>query len=121
MWISKQLSEENQRETPLLQSATVTLNDAGDVEVSSTGTERGVQICSPYGYNFSLPQGEKLLLTHSDGAQTAIGVSMKSSGLEQGEIKIASPFGSYIHFKSNGSVIINGREIDKNGVVVSDE
>lgn len=121
MWISKQLANEKQQETPLMQSATVTLNSDGNVEVSSTGTERGVQICAPFGYSFSLPAGEKLLLTHSDGAQTAIGVSMDSGGLSTGEIKISSPYGSYIHLKKNGSVIINGLEIDRDGVILSDE
>lgn len=121
MWISKKLAAENQQDTPFVQSATVTLNNGVDVEVSSTGTERGVGICSPFGYSFSLPAGERLLLTHSDGEQTAIGVLMDSGKLETGEIKISSPFGSYIHLRKNGSVVINGLEINKDGVIVSDE
>lgn len=121
MWISKQFSNSNLNENPAMQTATVTLNDNGDVEASSTGTERGVQFCAPFGYCYSLPTGEKLLLTHCDAEQTAIGVSMNSKDLKSGEIKISSPFGGFIHLKSNGSVIINGLEIDKDGVIVSDE
>lgn len=119
MWISRQLAQEKQETTPI-QTAKVTLNDTREDNGVSAGNERGVGLCSPYGYSFSLPAGENLVITHCDAQQTAIGVSMTSRGLKTGEIKITSKSGGYIYLKSNGSVVINGLEIDRDGVIVSD-
>lgn len=119
MWISRQLAQEKQ-ENPPIQTAKVTLNSTGDDNGVSAGSERGVGLCSPYGYCFSLPAGESLILTHCDAQQTAIGVSMASKGLKAGEIKITSQSGGYIYLKNDGSVVINGLEIDKDGVIAGD-
>lgn len=119
MWISRQLAQEKQ-ETPPIQTAKVTLNNTGEDNGVSAGSERGVKLCSPYGYCFSLPAGESLILTHCDAQQTAIGVTMAAKGLKTGEIKISSESGGYIYLKNDGSVIINGLEINSDGVIVSD-
>ncbi len=115
MWISRQITNGQDRE--LVQSGRVTLNTAGQVEAVSTGAERNVNMYSPFGYSFSVPSGCEVLLTNSDGQKAALGVLMENDGLACGEIKISSPSGAYILLKNNGSVVINGKEIDKSGVI----
>lgn len=118
MWISKQITKT--QDTPAVQTGTSTLNSNGQVEAVSTGAERNIGIYSPYGYSFSLPAGVKMLLAKSDGQQAAIGTLMSSDVLAAGEIMIKSSSGAYIHLKENGSVIINGLEISRNGVIVNE-
>lgn len=117
MWISRQITKA--RETPSVQTGTSTLNRNGQVEAVSTGAERNIKIYSPYGYSFSLPEGTEMMLAKSDGQQSAIGTLMHTDDIETGEIKITSASGAYIYLKNDGSVIINGLEIDKDGVVSS--
>ncbi len=118
MWISRQLVKEQSEQS--VQCARVTLNSNGELEAAASGIERGVNMCVPYGYNCSMPAGTNMLLTHCDGEQTAIGAIMSSEKLNQGEIKISSEGGAFIYLKNNGSVVINGLEIDRNGVIVND-
>lgn len=115
MWISKQLSKG--QSTPTVQSGMSTLNSDGQVEAVSTGTERNIGIYSPYGYSFSLPCGVEMLLTKCDGQQAAIGTLMQNDDIRSGEIKITSASGAYIHLRDNGTVVINGMIIDKDGVM----
>lgn len=115
MWISKQLAAES-GETDL-QTGKSTLNSNGKVEVVSSSVNRNVDMYAPYGYCFSLPAGNHILLAKGDGEQIGIGVSVDSSNLKTGEIKITSSSGGYIHLKENGSVVINGLTINRNGVI----
>ena len=118
MWISKQITKA--QETPTVQTGTSTLNSNGQVEAVSTGAQRNISIYSPYGYCFSLPTGAQMLLAKSDGQQVAIGTLMNSDGVAAGEIMIKSQSGAYVHLKNNGSVIINGLEISRDGVIVNE-
>lgn len=118
MWISEQLSRE--KSMPEMQTGLSTLNCNGKVEAVSTGAERDISIYSPYGYCFSLPPGVQMLLSKSDGQQAAMGTLMYDGDLKPGEIKITSLSGAYIHLKSDGSVVINGMKIDKNGVIADE-
>lgn len=118
MWISEQLTKG--QSSPAIQSGVSTLNSNGQVEAVSTGAERNIKIYSPYGYSFSMPAGVEMLLSKSGGQQAAIGALMDSSNIEQGEIKITCASGAYIHLKKNGAVVINGLEIDKDGVIVNE-
>ncbi len=118
MWLSRQIT--NTEESPAVQTGISTLNSNGEVEAVSTGAERNINIYSPYGYSFSLPKGTDMLLTRSDGRQTAIGVHMKSSGVKSGEVRITAESGAYIHLKRDGSVVINGLKIDRDGVIINE-
>lgn len=118
MWISRQITKT--QESTALQSAVSTLNSNGEVEAVSTGAERSIHIYAPYGYSFSLPAGVDMLLTKSDGEQAAIGTLMKNSGIKAGEIKITAASGAYIHLKNDGTVVINGLQIDRDGVIVNE-
>lgn len=115
MWLSRQIIK-NERK-PVIQSGRVTLNDNGELEAVASGVDRSVRMFSPYGYAFSLPKGEKMLLTESDGSQAAFGVEMERENIAAGEIKITSSSGAYIYLKNDGSVIINGLVIDSKGVI----
>ena len=117
MWISRQFSETG-KASPELQTGKVTLNSGGELEAVSSGVERNIGIYAPYGYAFSLPQGCELLLSQSSGEQAAIGVSMSSHDLKTGEIRITSASGGYIYLKDDGSVVINGLEINRWGEIV---
>lgn len=115
MWISEQMTK-TQSAIPM-QTGISTMNNNGQVEAVSTGTQRDINIYSPYGYCFSLPIGVDMLLAKSDGSQAAIGTLMKNDGIKAGEIKIASASGAFIHLKDDGSVVINGLKINRNGVI----
>ncbi len=118
MWISRQIAKA--KDTPAVQTGKSTLNSNGQVEAVSTGTERNISIYSPYGYFFSLPAGEEMLLAKSDGHQAAIGTLMNIDEIAAGEIMIKSSSGAYVYLKENGSVIINGLEINRDGVIADE-
>lgn len=118
MWISRQIAKS--QEQPAVQTGISTLNRNGEIDAVSTGAERSINIYAPYGYTFSLPMGIDMLLTKSDGEQAAIGVLMKNNGVKAGEVKITAASGAYIHLKNDGSVVINGLEIDRDGVIADE-
>ncbi|MCM1114356.1 MAG: hypothetical protein NC397_02545 [Clostridium sp.] len=115
MWISEHIVKESS--SPIIQTGKSTLNANGNVEAVSTGVQRNLQIYSPYGYSASLPANVDILLADSGDAQVGIGVLQNSTSLNTGEIKITASSGAYIHLKSDGSVVINGLRINKNGVI----
>lgn len=115
MWLSRQIIKQVQE--PTVQKGRVTLNSQGELEAVSTGVERSVKVFSPYGYSYSLPEGEDMILTQSNGEQSSFGVEMDLNGVKTGEIKITSYSGGYIYLKNDGSVIINGLKISKTGVI----
>lgn len=115
MWLSRQTVKNTAQ--PAIQKGRVTLNSNGQLEAVSTGAERSIRIYSPYGYKFSPPKGENMLLTQSDGEQASFGVEMSTQGIKPGEIKITSQFGGYIYLKNDGSVVINGLKINSKGEI----
>lgn len=115
MWISEQMVKPTSQS--VIQTGKSTSNNNGVVEAVSTGIGRDIPVYSPYGYCFSLPVGSDLLLASNDAEQIGIGVLNSSAGLQKGEIKICSMAGGYIYLKNNGSVIINGLEITRDGVI----
>lgn len=119
MWLSRQIIKNEEK--PAIQSGRVTLNENGEFEAVASGVDRSVRMFSPYGYGFSLPKGERMLLTESDGSQAAFGVEMSRENIEPGEIKITSSSGAYIYLKNDGSVVINGLEIDSRGAIKNEE
>lgn len=115
MWISKQTIRDEK--APQLESATVTLNANGEIEASSGGMERSVEMYAPFGYSFSALPGSRLLISRGSAEQACLGTRMKCDGISAGEIKITSPFGGYIYLKADGSVVINGLSVNKDGVI----
>ncbi len=115
MWISRQIGTPKQNSAA--ETGTVTLNSNGKVEAVSTGVQRDINVFSPFGYSFSVPEGEEMLLIEKSGEQAALGIAVKNKKLLSGEIKIESSSGAYIYLKNDGSVIINGLEISRDGVI----
>lgn len=115
MWISSKLSSES-NDTGV-HTGKSTLNAKGSVEAVSTGVDRGVRIYAPYGYDFSLPAGTDMLLAQCDGEAVGLAVPCKSGAVKTGEIKITASSGAYIHLLQDGSVVINGLKISRNGVI----
>lgn len=115
MWISKQMSKEPEEES--IQTGRSTLNSDGSVEIASSTVSRDVDMYAPYGYSFSLPPGNNVLLAGNNDQQAGIGVNVDCSGLKTGEIKITGASGGYIYIRFDGSVVINGLIINRNGVI----
>lgn len=115
MWLSRQTLNVNS--APSIENATVTLNNDGKLEAVSSSAGRSVKVYAPYGYSFSLPKGSRLLMTRTGGEQVSFASEMENTTQEEGEIKIASAFGNYIHLKKDGSVIINGLKINSKGEI----
>lgn len=118
MWISRQVRSANF--TPAVETGRVTANRNGEVEAVGSGVERSVSIFAPYGYSYTLPAGESVLMAESGGTAVGMGVKMKQSP-NSGEIIISNPFGAYIHLKKDGSVVINGLVINSDGEVINDD
>ena len=102
---------------PAVETGVVTMNDGDELEAVGSGVERSIDIFSPYGYCYSLPTGEKMLMAENGASQAGLGVIMKG-GPKKGEIKITNRYGAYIHLKENGSVEINGVVVTRNGEVI---
>jgi hypothetical protein len=115
MWLSKMLSKENSNQTA--ESGTITLSNNQSWEASATVNARNLSSFSPFGYSFSAPVGEEVILVPSSDGQVALGTKMDSSQLENGEIKIVANSGACIYLKSDGSVEINGLVISPEGVI----
>lgn len=118
MWISSQIVKESSE--PYAQTGKSTLNNNGNVEAVSTGVNRNLKIVSPYGYSFSLPAGNELVLMKADGSQLGIGVPASDSSLKTGEIKITAKSGAFIHLRDDGSISLNGLIINNNGEIKND-
>jgi phage gp45-like len=115
MWISRNFNTRGSSGS--LETGTVTMSSNGEVEAVSSGVDRLARLSAPFGYSFGVPQGQELVIARLDGEQVAIGTVMQSRGLDEGEIMISSPSGAYIRLCTDGSVIINGLVISREGVI----
>jgi len=119
MWISRQTVKSS--ELPLIQTGKVTMSNKNGIEAVSSSPQRNIDIYSPYGYSYALPSGGNMMIAKCDGRSAATGVLMNSSELKTGEIKITSASGGYIFLRNDGSVVINGLVINKNGEMETSE
>ena len=119
MWLSKRIAKgENDFSA---ESGKITLSNGSETEADASAVTRGLDIYAPYGYAASLPVGEEILMVPSSGRGAVLGVKSNASGLQPGEIKIASKGGANIVLKNDGSVVINGTfKISKEGTVISE-
>lgn len=115
MWISEQMS--NRTEGSAVQSGKSVLNSNGGVDIVATGVARDVRLYVPYGYEYSLPSGENALIASNGSSYAGLGVELGGSALPVGEIRITAQSGAYIHLRNDGSVIINGMKISRDGVI----
>lgn len=114
MWISRQLK--NDAVQPRAERGNVLVSNDDGFGAGGTVAMRDVKSYAPYGYTSAPPVGEEVMLLPSTDGQVLIG-TRASSSVEAGEIMIKSLGGAYIHLKNDGSIVLNGLVIDKNGVI----
>ena len=107
MWLNKNY---NSQAESFAKKGTVTLGGTANVDAGE-GT-RNAEVYAPYGYSFCAPAGEEGLIIGAIAGTKAV-----QSNLKNGEIKICSLSGAYILLRSDGSVVINGAVIGKNGKI----
>lgn len=116
MWISRQVKASLQQ--PIAEPVRVTANNNGNIEAVGSGVQRDIGIYAPYGYCYSLPTGERLLVSGSEGTRSGLGVAM-SNEVKKGEVKISNAYGAYIYLRNDGTVEISGKQISANGEVIA--
>lgn len=112
MWLSKRF---NNPKISVSEVGMVTNSNNSIINTSSTVSSNGVLNYSPYGYSFSAPTGEEVLLINSSLGTVGAGTKMKNQNLSSGEISISSIGGAKIVLKNDGTVNINGIVITKDG------
>ncbi len=116
MWLSKRF---NKPKISVSEVGTVTNSNNSTINTSSTVSSNGVLNYSPYGYSFSAPKGEEVLLINSSLGTVGAGIKMKNENLSSGEIAISSIGGAKIILKNDGTVFINGIIINKEGCLLN--
>ena len=118
MWISNKLKSSEQK--PFVEAQSVTASGKGGIEAVGSSVERQLSVFSPYGYSYSLPAGEKLLIVSGEGVKAGVGVVMDSS-LKKGEVRISNAFGVSFLLSADGTVEIKANKITLNGEVIANE
>lgn len=118
MWLSKKF---NNPYFSVSEVGTVTISENATIDALSTVSSKEVQNYSPYGYSFSVPTGEEVLLVNSSLGTVGAGIKMKNKNLSSGEVSISSMGGANIVLKQDGTVNINGLVITKDGSLVNKE
>ncbi len=118
MWLSKKF---NNPYMSVSEVGTVTVSENATIDALSTISSKEVQNYSPYGYSFSVPTGEEVLLVNSSLGTVGAGIKMKNENLSAGEIAISSIGGARIVLKTDGTVNINGLVITKDGSLLDKE
>lgn len=114
MWLNEKMMKKNV--SPEIESGNITLSGA-EVEAVSTTHRRAVDVYAPYGYSSMIPTGEEVLLVSGGSVSSVAGTKMKSPALKRGEVEIASKGGAKIRLLNDGTVLINGFEITKDGEI----
>lgn len=112
MWLNKNY---NSQAESFAKKGTVTLGGTANVDAGEGN--RNAEVYAPYGYSFCAPAGEEVLIIGSPFGDAIAGTKAVQSNLKNGEIKICSLSGAYILLSSDGSVVINGTVIGKNGKI----
>lgn len=116
MWLSRRF---NKTENSAAETGVVTLNANGFTEAAASMPSRNRDTFSPYGYSYCAPVGEEVLIVNGSSGTVFAGTKMPAPSLGQGEIEIKSMGGASVVLKNDGSVVINGLVIDKNGEIVN--
>ena len=120
MWLNKNY---NSQAESFAKKGTVTLGGTANVDAGEGN--RNAEVYAPYGYSFCAPAGGEVLIIcpYAKGGKVGpfggaiAGTKAVQSNLKNGEIKICSLSGAYILLSSDGSVVINGTVIGKNGKI----
>ena len=112
MWLNKNYNSQAEN---FAEKGTVTLG--GTTNVDAGEGARNAEVYAPYGYSFCAPAGEEVLIIGSPFGGAVAGTKAAQSNLKNGEIKICALSGAYILLRADGSVVINGAVISKNGKI----
>lgn len=114
MWLSKRFDKDKKQ---MCEKGVITVSGNSKINTSSTKVFENVFNYSPFGYSYYAPYGNEVLLLKNDLETACVGTKMKDKNLSSGEINICSILGDGITLKNDGSIILNGITIDKNGKV----
>ena len=111
MWMNEYIAARSfDREEAALGEVETAAN--GCVSVSATRDYHRVPLTAPAGIAYVPARGEKAVVVQSSGGAVCPGVIMaQPSDLEPGELMLFSAGGASIVLKNNGTVLINGREV----------
>lgn len=76
---------------------------------------RGMPVFSPRGINYRPCEGDNILLMPVENSDVCVGVLCNSAGLASGELSLSSSGGANIHLKNDGSIVLNGLVITRDG------
>lgn len=117
MWISEAINSATVSQKP--EKAVVTMATTGATEATGSFQTRNFMEFAPFGYASKIPEGTEVLMIPTSDGNACCGAKSASHSLKPGEIKITSPFGGYMHLKTDGSVVINGVVISADGKITS--
>ena len=112
MWLNKNY---NSASESYAEKGTVTIGGTQNLDAGEGA--RNAEVFAPYGYSFCAPAGEEVLIVGSPFGGAVAGTKCTQENLKNGEIKICALSGAYILLRADGSVVINGTVIGKNGKI----
>lgn len=80
----------------------------------SPGTK---ELITPYGFYSMPPVGTKVYAIPVEGKDLLLGQQMTNTTVAAGEIYLKNAAGAYIHLKNDGTIVLNGLKITKNGTI----
>ena len=95
--------------------AQVSYSESSGFGALRASEQRDIPIFAPRGIRYHPAEGDNMLMITGEGRDVCAGVLSKSTGLLPGEMEICGPGGSYLKFRKNGEVVINGLTITKSG------
>ncbi len=114
MWISSKLNPVVHTGQP--EEARVTL-EGGTGELNGSYQSRNFIQYLPYGYSCALPAGCDVLTLPIPSGRAALGVAGDAADLKIGEIRLRAASGAYLLLRGDGSIVLNGLVIDRNGYI----
>lgn len=116
MWLSK---KQNAQAADYAEEGTLTISSSALTEAMATMQSRNAASFSPYGYSYSAPVGESVLLLNTSGGTCCAGIKMAEKSIEQGEIEIESLGGAKIRLYNDGRISLNGLIISADGRILN--
>lgn len=113
MWISQRMMREKRVAEP--QAGPVSLVGEGYLYAQGVREARDMPLFAPYGYAALPPEGEQAMMVPVGQDYVCLGVRTLAGELLPGEVTIASAGGAKIQLRNDGSVVINGLVITKDG------
>lgn len=106
-----------QEEKPCI--ASVSYSEADGFGAMWESEHRGLTAFGPKGIAYRPCEGDNLMLMPVEGTNICLGVQVGTRGLNPGELMLTSVGGAKIHLRKDGSITLNGLEIDKSGRILN--